>query len=123
MSALTILALAAGTFVGSHILLSHPLRAPLVGRLGERGFTIVYALIAFVTLGATAHVYGVAAREAPAPLWTAGEAGWLAATLLMLLASIMLSGRFATIRLFPVQGVQSARLAKRATSSPLPVIR
>lgn len=92
MSALTILALAAGTFVGSHFLLSHPLRAPLVGRLGERGFTIAYALIAFVTLGATAHVYGAAGRETPAPLWTAGEAGWMAATLLMLLASIMLVG-------------------------------
>lgn len=38
-------------FVGSHFALSHPLRAPLVGMLGERGFLSVYVLVAFVTMG------------------------------------------------------------------------
>ena len=33
-------------FVGLHFLLSHPLRRPLVQRLGERAFQGVYSLIA-----------------------------------------------------------------------------
>lgn len=35
-------ALAAAAFVGSHFALSHPLRGPLVARLGERGFLLLY---------------------------------------------------------------------------------
>ena len=38
-------------FVGTHFALSHPLRAPLVARLGEKGFLPVYSLVAFATLG------------------------------------------------------------------------
>ena len=37
-------------FVGSHLLLSHPLRAPLAGRMGERPFQIVYSVVAIATL-------------------------------------------------------------------------
>src|SRR3546814_4659116 len=37
-------------FVGSHLLLSHPLRAPLAGRMGERAFQIVYSVVAIATL-------------------------------------------------------------------------
>ncbi|QLH38690.1 MAG: hypothetical protein HWD60_06715 [Defluviicoccus sp.] len=43
------LALAMVLFVGSHLLLSaRPLRAPLVARLGERSFRIVYSVISSV---------------------------------------------------------------------------
>ena len=41
---------AAAAFVGTHFLLSHPLRAPVVGIIGEGGFTIVYSIIALGTL-------------------------------------------------------------------------
>jgi uncharacterized membrane protein len=41
----TPLLLATLAFVGSHFLMSHPLRPTLVARLGERGFTILYAFI------------------------------------------------------------------------------
>jgi uncharacterized membrane protein len=51
MSDLVWLIIAVSAFVGGHELLSHPLRAPLVARLGEKGFTIVYAIVAFATLG------------------------------------------------------------------------
>ncbi len=44
------LALATFAFVGTHLLMSHPLRAGLVARLGERGFAGVYSLVAFATL-------------------------------------------------------------------------
>ena len=41
---------AAITFVGTHFLMSHPLRAPLVRAVGEKGFLGLYSLVAFATL-------------------------------------------------------------------------
>ena len=32
-------------FVGTHFLMSHPLRSPMVSALGERGFAGVYSLV------------------------------------------------------------------------------
>ncbi|MFX7922504.1 NnrU family protein, partial [Acinetobacter baumannii] len=51
MDGLTLLALASASFVATHFLLSHPLRAPLVKALGAGGFMGVYSLVAFGTLG------------------------------------------------------------------------
>lgn len=79
-------------FVGTHFLLSHPLRAPLVRAVGERPFRGIYALVAFATLGSMIYFYRVIGREPP--LWDAGDAGWIAGTLLMWLASILLVGSF-----------------------------
>lgn len=45
------LAFATLGFVGTHLLMSHPLRAGLVARLGERGFAGAYSIVAFATLG------------------------------------------------------------------------
>jgi len=85
-----ILLIAAIAFVGSHFLLSHPLRAPLVRALGERGFLGVYSLVAFVTLGWLVLAY----RAAPAgtPLWPVGDVLWGIVTAVMLLASILFVG-------------------------------
>ena len=44
------LLIAATAFVGTHFLMSHPLRAPLVSRLGEKGFLGLYSLVAAATL-------------------------------------------------------------------------
>ena len=90
MQALTHLALATGSFVGTHLLLSHPLRAPLVARLGERGFLGLYSLIAFVTLGWMVMAF----RAAPAAplLWVAPSGTWHLGGLVMLLAGVMLAG-------------------------------
>lgn len=81
---------AAAAFVGTHFLLSHPLRAPLVARTGERGFLLLYSLVAFATLGWLIFAY----RAAPAspPLWPVGDGLWLGATVLMLVASILFMG-------------------------------
>jgi uncharacterized membrane protein len=84
--------LSALAFVGTHFLLSHPLRAPLVRAIGERPFSGLYSLIALITLGATIYFYGRIGREPP--LWDAGEAGWVAGTVLMWLGSILLVGSF-----------------------------
>lgn len=86
------LTLSAIAFVGSHFLLSHPLRRPLARRLGERAFQGLYSLIAFAGLGAMIYFYGSIGRE-PA-LWQLGEWALIAGSLLMWVASIMLVGSF-----------------------------
>jgi uncharacterized membrane protein len=86
------LAIAAIAFVGSHFLLSHPLRAPLVRSLGERPFQGLYSLVALITLAALIWVYRGLGREIP--LWTPGDVIWLVASLLMWLASILFVGSF-----------------------------
>jgi uncharacterized membrane protein len=100
------LALAALAFVGTHFAMSHPLRAGLVTRLGERRFQILYSVVALVTLGATIWVYGRVGDQAP--LWTVGEAGWIAASILMWFASILLVGSFVGNPALPGAGRVSA---------------
>lgn len=90
MDELTILALASASFVGTHFLLSHPFRGALVKALGALGFMIVYALVAFATLGWMANAYKAA--PATAPYWDVGEGIWIAVTAVMLLASLLLMG-------------------------------
>ena len=82
---------AAAAFVGTHFLLSHPLRRPIAARLGEGGFLGVYSLVAAITLGWLALAY----RAAPltAPLWDVGDGLWALASVVMLVASILLMGR------------------------------
>ena len=80
----------AGAFVGTHFLLSHPLRRPLVGALGEKGFLALYSLVAFLTLGGIGWAYPK--TPATAPLWPVGDGLWALATALMLAAAILLMG-------------------------------
>jgi uncharacterized membrane protein len=81
---------AAVAFVGSHFLLSHPLRKPLVGVVGDRGFQGVYSLVALLTFGWLIVAY----RNAPMtpPLWAAGDGLWALVSVVMLIASILLMG-------------------------------
>lgn len=83
-------AIGAAAFVGSHFLMSHPLRALLVARLGMGGFMGVYVLVAFATLIWVALAY----RAAPLQplLWPVGDGLWAIVTIVMLLASILLMG-------------------------------
>jgi uncharacterized membrane protein len=87
---MTILLIAAIAFVGSHFLLSHPLRPPLVRALGERGFLALYVVVAFGTLGWLVLAY--IAAPAGVPLWPVGDLLWAIVTLVMLLASILFVG-------------------------------
>lgn len=93
MEPLAQLILAMASFVGTHFLLSHPLRAPIVRRIGEGPFLGVYSLVAFATLG-----WAILAARAvpPSPAWIGPPWFWAwAAPLLMLLASILLAGSLA----------------------------
>ena len=84
---------AAVTFVGTHFALSHPFRAPLVRLAGDKGFQAVYSLVAFATLGWL--VVAFRAATGGAMLWDGfASAPWIAATVLMLVASILLVGSF-----------------------------
>ncbi|MFL9965992.1 NnrU family protein [Paraburkholderia sediminicola] len=90
MGSINAVVAAAVAFVGSHFLLSHPLRRGLVRAMGEVGFQGVYSLVAILTFGWLILAY----RKAPlsAPLWPVGNGLWAIATVLMLIASILLMG-------------------------------
>src|SRR4029453_2242277 len=87
------LVLSALAFVGLHFFLSHPLRAPLVARIGEGPFRGIYSLVALVAFGLMIHFYSAIGREPQ--LWVAGDALWLFASLLMWFGSILFFGSFA----------------------------
>ena len=91
--ALANLIAASTAFVGTHFALSHPLRAPLIARLGAGGFQGVYSLVAFATLGWM--VFAFRAVPPAVPLWNGLATGpWVTATVLMLVASVLLVGSF-----------------------------
>lgn len=90
MNAELSLALATIGFVGTHLLMSHPLRPALVARLGEPGFVGCYSLVSFVFLGWM--ILAWRAAPEPSPLWVASYWWWPIASALMLVASILLIG-------------------------------
>lgn len=76
-------------FVGTHFVMSHPLRSPLVKSLGAGGFQAAYTVVGFATL---AWVYFAFKAAPPADLPGSGEVGWIIATVLTLPAMILLAG-------------------------------
>ncbi|MEO8142367.1 MAG: NnrU family protein [Sphingomicrobium sp.] len=104
MTDLLALELASAAFVGSHLLMSHPLRPALAGALGERGFAILYSVISIALLWAMSHFYGPASVEFPQSLWDAGQAGWIIASLLMWFGSILFVGSLRRNPAFPTGG-------------------
>lgn len=99
MNALAPVLIAAILFVGTHFLLSHPLRRPIVGAIGEQGFMVVYSVVAVATIAWLAHAYK-AAPSAPF-LWTVGNGIWAVATVVMLFASVLLMGSLIRNPAFP----------------------
>lgn len=101
----------AGSFVGTHFILSHPLRQPVVKAMGEKAFLGLYSAVAFATLGATVWAY----RAAPltTPLWQVGDGLWALATVLMLVASILLLGSLIRNPAMPGASGKAATAAAR----------
>jgi uncharacterized membrane protein len=79
-------------FVGTHFLLSHPLRGPLVRAVGAGPFQGIYSLVALLTFGSMIYFYRIIGREPQ--LWVAGGALWIFASLLMWVGSILFVGSF-----------------------------
>jgi uncharacterized membrane protein len=103
------LALATIAFVGTHLALSHPLRVPVVQNFGEQRFTLLYSVVAAITLGWMIFAWD-AADGTPLQLgakpWIAPSKGWAAALVVMLLASILLVGSFVRNPAFPHPGAK-----------------
>lgn len=89
MSDIAWLIIAISAFITGHEILSHPLRAPVVARIGERGFLIVYSLVAFATLGAAVQMWRITPPDRlwQAPLWL-----HIVAVIAMLFAAILFVG-------------------------------
>jgi len=87
---MTMVILGGIAFLGTHFLLSHPLRAPLVVRVGEQAFLGLYSLVALLTFGWLVLAY----RAAPMTpmLWPVGDLLWGIVTAAMLVASILFVG-------------------------------
>ncbi|CAG4894985.1 NnrU family protein [Paraburkholderia saeva] len=122
MGSTSAVATAAVAFVGSHFLLSHPLRSRLVRATGEAGFQGVYSLIALLTFGWLILAY----RQAPLtlPLWATGNGLWALATGVMLIASILLMGSLIRNPALPAGGrasslPESARGVYAVTRHPM----
>ena len=90
--------------------MSHPLRAAMVGALGEKGFAGTYTIISLLTFAWMIKAYPAASAEAPAPLWEAGRWGWVIATVLMWLGSVLFMGSLRRNPAFPRPGKPIERI-------------
>ena len=105
MSPLLSLAAASIALVGTHFALSHPLRAPIAGRIGEGPFLLLYSLVAFACLGWMA----LAFRAAGGPdLGGTGTIGWAVASLLTLVALLLFLGSLRGNPALPAPGAEKA---------------
>ena len=82
------LVLGMAAFVGTHMLLSHPLRGSMVRRFGEQGFLGIYSLIALGTFSWTVVAFG---KVSPTPQLWDGQAPlpWAIACALTLVAAAL----------------------------------
>jgi len=112
---LTALIAASIAFVGSHFLLSHPFRAPLVARLGERGFLGVYSLVSLACFGWMVAAFRAIGQGGDV-LWDGGgPVLWGIASLLTLLAMVLLLGSLLGVN--PALPLVSARLVSASKAS------
>ncbi len=105
-------------FVGTHFALSHPLRAPILSRIGEKRFLALYSLVALATF-----VWMILAFRAAPPvgLSGSGEIGWVIATILTLPALLLFIGSLRGNPAFPNPG--KPKPIERAPSGVFAVTR
>lgn len=92
MDSLAPLLTASVFFVGSHFLMSHPLRRLMVARLGEKGFLGLYSLVSLTGFGWM--MWEFARAPVRAAYWAPTDAIWIVASILTLLAVILFAGSF-----------------------------
>ncbi len=93
--ALTSLIAASIAFTGGHFALSHPLRAPLVRILTERGFLAVYSLVALASMVWMVLAFRAIPPSGGLPLGSlANTVSWIVASVLTLVAMLLLIGSF-----------------------------
>lgn len=116
--ALVSLLAASIAFVGTHFALSHPLRAPLVGALGDGGFMALYSVVA---AGCMAWMYFAFTAAPGADLGGSGEIGWVIATILTLPALVLFLGSLRGNPALPAPGADV--LAQREPAGVMAVTR
>jgi uncharacterized membrane protein len=84
------LATACATFIGTHFLMSHPLRKGMISRLGNGGFLGVYSLVSFATFGWM--IWAFWQTPAGSDYWLVSDSIWILASLLTLLAAVFFCG-------------------------------
>ncbi len=109
MQPMSLLIVTGVLFVGSHLALSHPLRDGLAERLGERGFQIVYSIVAIATFIMLIQAWR--GMPAEAPLWVVDDPLWALASLIVLFASIFFMGSLIGNPAMPAPGAAKAAAA------------
>jgi uncharacterized membrane protein len=81
---------ACSIFVGTHFLMSHPLRARMARRVGEGGFLGLYSLVSLATFGWMIWTF----KNAPtgAYFWAPDDVIWAVSSVLTVLAAIFYCG-------------------------------
>ena len=96
-------------FVGTHFIMSHPLRAPMVRMLGDGGFMIAYSLVSFATIAWM--YFAFVATPADVPLRGGyGDGVWVVASILTLLALVLFAGSLIGNPALPAPGAEKAAL-------------
>lgn len=118
--ALASLTAASIAFVGTHFALSHPLRAPLVRAVGEKGFLGLYSLVAFATFGWM--VWAFLSAPYDPKLWNGSEdLPWAVASVLTIIALTLFLGSLKGNPALPDQS--SAGLADKVPAGVFRVTR
>lgn len=121
MNPLAGLALATAAFVGLHFLLSHPLRAALARRMGEKAFLGFYSLAVAVPFAGMVFLWPRV--EDGAPYWVAPHGWWITASVLMLVAAILLIGSLAKNPAMPNPDAKSGELPHRPATGVFAITR
>lgn len=103
------LAAACMAFVGSHFLMSHPLRAFLLRRFRANGFMLFYSAVSLLTFAWMAFEFVRAPKEAYA--WPVGDVVWIAASIITLVAAVLFTGSF--VRNPSLPGMPDAMAAQK----------
>ncbi len=93
-------------FIGTHFLLSHPLRAPLVKAVGDKAFQGIYTLVALGTFAWICFAFKAAPRGID--FWPVGDVLWAVASILMLVGSILFVGSFMGNPAMAMPGAEAA---------------
>ncbi len=94
-------------FVGTHFAMSHPLRAPMVRVLSAGGFMLVYSLVSAACMAWM--YFAFVATPAGAPLWgDYGDAVWIIASIITLLAMVLFAGALIGNPALPAPGAAQA---------------
>jgi len=96
-------------FVGSHFLLSHPMRAFLVRRFRANGFMLLYSAVSLLTFAWMAMEFVRAPKSAG--FWPTGDVLWIGASVITLIAAVLFVGSF--IRNPSLPGMPDAMAAQK----------